>query len=153
MEAQQMIAFLRKVTPNLRLAVKGQHLLLSADANPDNLVHMIQEAGQRRGAADPAVAAVAAKAGPAVQQVVTGDLMAIFSWMTEMMEEMEAEEYAVIKGNPIPFSSALVIDGPSYHGTWTMDMPAVKELVAAFKELEEMEEKAAATEETTEIED
>lgn len=141
MEAQQMIAFLRKVTPNVNMTAHGNHLILSADTNPANLAHMIQESSQRRGAANPEVAAVAAKAGPACQQVVTGDLMSILSWVTEWMEELEDEEYETLKGNPIPFSSALIIDGPSYAGQWTMDMPAVQQLVKAMQDLDAMTDK------------
>ncbi len=153
MEAEQMIAFLRKVTPNINMAVRGNHLIISADTNPANLAHMIQEAGQRRGAANPVVSAVAAKAGPAVQQVVTGDLMAIIAWMTEWMEEIEEEEYTAIKGNPIPFSSSVTIDGASYGGQWTMDMPAVKRLVKAFQELEEMKRGAARNDDDSDKEE
>ncbi len=153
METEEMIAFLRKVTPNINMAVRGNHLIISADTNPANLAHMIQEAGQRRGAANPVVSAVAAKAGPAVQQVVTGDLMAVIAWMTEWMEEIEEEEYTAIKGNPIPFSSSMTIDGASYGGQWTMDMPAVKRLVEAVQELEEMEREAARNDDDSDKEE
>jgi hypothetical protein len=139
MEAEQMIGFLRKVTPNINMAARGDHLILSADTNPANLAHMIQEAGQRRGAANPDVAAVAAKAGPACQQVVTGDLMSILAWVTEWMEEMDADEYAAIEGNPIPFSSSMTIDGAEYGGQWTMDMPAVQRFIKAMQEIEAWE--------------
>ncbi|MEN8007557.1 MAG: hypothetical protein ABFS42_11110, partial [Candidatus Krumholzibacteriota bacterium] len=139
LQADQMIAFLRKVTPNLNLAVRGDYLILSADKDPSNLAHMIQLAGQRRGAAHPPTAAAATKAGPACQQVVTGDLMAILSWITEWMEELEDEEYATIEGNPIPFTATSTIEGAAYGLDWTMDMPAVKRFVKAVQELEAME--------------
>jgi len=140
LEADQMIGFLRKVTPNINMAARGEHLILSADKDPANLAHMIQMSGQRRGAANPEIAAVAAKAGPACQQAVTGDLMAILSWVTEWMEEMEGEEIVTIENNPIPFSSSLTIDGPHYGGMWTMDMRAVQRFVKAVEELEKLDD-------------
>lgn len=139
MQAEQMIAILRKVTPNINLAARGDYLILSADSNPANLAYMIQQTGQSRGAAHPRTAAVAAKAGPACQQVVTGDLMAVLAWVTEWMEELEDEEFAAIEGNPIPFSAAYTIDGDGYGLDWTMDMPAVKRFAAAVRELEARE--------------
>ena len=139
MQAEQMIAILRKVTPNINMAVRGDYLILSADPDPANLAHMIQLAGQRRGAAHPQTAAVAAKAGPACQQVVVGDLMAVLAWITELMEEIEAEEYAAIESNPIPFSAAYTIDGPAYGLDWTMDMPAVKRFAQALEQMEALE--------------
>jgi len=140
LQAEQMIAFLRKVTPNINMAVRGDNLILSADPDPANLAHMIQEAGQRRGAAIPEVAAVAAKAGPACQQVVTGDLMSVLAWVTEWMEELEDEEFATIEGNPIPFSSAYTIDGADYGADWTMDMQAVQRFIKAIQEMEALED-------------
>jgi|GEM_PF-3045917 len=136
LEAEQMISFLRKVTPGINLAAKGDYLILSADPNPANLAHMIQLTSQRRGAANPRIAAAAAKAGPACQQVVTGDLMAILAWVTEWMEELDDEEYAAIEGNPIPFTAAFTIAGAAYGVDWTMDMPAVQHFVQAVQELE-----------------
>ena len=139
MQAEQMIAILRKVTPNINMAVKGDYLILSADADPSNLAHMIQMAGQRRGAANPKTAAVAAKAGPACQQVVVGDLMAVLAWITELMEELEDDEYAAIEDNPIPFSAAYTIDGAAYGLDWTMDMPAVKRFAQALEKMEALD--------------
>ena len=136
------------------MAARGEHLILSADNNPANLAHMIQMSGQRRGGANPEIAAVAAKAGPACQQAVTGDLMAVVAWVTEWMEEMEGEEIVTIENNPIPFSSSLSIDGPSYQGQWTMDMPAVKRFVKAMEELEKLDDRhySAPEEEPAETE-
>jgi len=136
LQAEQMIAILRKITPNVNMAVRGDYLILSADSDPANLAHMIQMAGQRRGAANPKVASVAAKTGPACQQVVVGDLMAVLAWVTEWMEEINEEEYEVIEGNPIPFTSAFTIDGADYGADWTMDMPALQRLVKAILEME-----------------
>ena len=138
MQADQMIGFLSKVTPNLNMAALGEHLILSADNNPANLAHMIQMAGQAQGTLNSDMAAVAAKAGPACQQAVTGDLMSILAWVSEWLEETEGEEIVTIENNPIPFSSSLVIDGPRYAGQWTMDMPAVQRFVKAMEELEEL---------------
>ena len=140
MQAEQMIAILRKVTPNINMAVRGDYLILSADPNPANLAHMIQLAGQRRGAAHPQTAAVAAKAGPGCQQVVVGDLMAILAWITELMEEIEEEEYAAIESNPIPFSAAYTIEGANYGLDWTMDMPAVKRFAKAIEQMEALDD-------------
>ena len=145
LQADQMIGFLSKVTPNINMAARGEHLILSADNNTANLAHMIQMSGQRLGAANPEIAAVAAKAGPGCQQAVTGDLMAILAWVTEWMEEMEGEEIVTIENNPIPFSSSLTIDGPSYAGQWTMDMPAVKRFVKAMEETGSAGQKTAAS--------
>ncbi len=139
LQAEQMIAILRKVLPNINMAARGDYLILSADSNPANLAHMIQMAGQRRGAANPEVAAVAAKSGPACQQVVVGDLMAILSWITEWMEELNEEEYATMQGNPIPFTSAFTIENANYGADWTMDMPAVQRLIKAMMEMEALQ--------------
>ncbi len=136
LQAEQMVAFLRKVTPNINMAVRGDYLILSADSDTANLAHMIQMAGQRRGAANPAVAAVAARTGPACQQVVVGDLMAILAWVTEWLEDLNEEEFATIEGNPIPFTGAFTIDGADYGVDWTMDMPAVRQFIKAMMELE-----------------
>ncbi len=136
MQAEQMIAVLRKVTPNVNMAARGDYLVFSADPNTSNLSHMIQLAGQRRGAAIPEVAAAAAAAGPFCQQVVTGDLMSILTWVTEWMEELEDEEYAAVKGNPIPFTIAYTIEDADYGADWTMDMPAVQRLVKAVQDIE-----------------
>jgi hypothetical protein len=136
LQAEQMIAILRKIIPNVNMAVRGDYMILSADSDPANLAHMIQMAGQRRGAANPQVAAIAAKSGPACQQVVMGDLMAILSWITEWMEELNEEEYATMQGNPIPFTSAFTIENATYGTDWTMDMPAVQRLVKAMMEME-----------------
>jgi hypothetical protein len=136
LQAEQMIAILRKIIPNVNMATRGNYMILSADSNPANLAHMIQMAGQRRGAANPEIAAVAAKSGPACQQVVVGDLMAILSWVTEWMEELKEEEYATMQGNPIPFTSAFTIENAVYGVDWTMDMPAVQRLVKAMMEME-----------------
>jgi len=140
LQAEQMVAILRKVTPNVNMATRGNHLILSADPNPANLTHMIQMAGQRRGAANPKVAAIAAKTGPACQQVVVGDLMAILAWITEWMEELNEKEYAAIKGNPIPFTGAFTIEGGHYGADWSMDMPAVQRFVKAMTEMEAFED-------------
>jgi len=140
LQAEQMIAILRKIIPNINMAARGDYMILSADTDPGNLAHMIQMAGQRRGAANPEVAAVATKSGPACQQVVVGDLMAILSWVTEWMEELNEEEYATMQGNPIPFTSAFTIDGPVYGSDWTMDMPAVQRLVKAMMEMEALQD-------------
>ncbi len=139
LQAEQMIAILRKITPNINMAARGDYLILSADSNPANLAHMIQMAGQRRGAANPEVAAIAAKSGPACQQVVVGDLMAILSWVTEWMEELNEEEYATMQGNPIPFTSAFTIENAEYGVDWTMDMPAVQRLIKAMMEMEALQ--------------
>jgi len=136
LQAEQMIAILRKITPNLNMAARADYLILSADPNPANLAHMIQMAGQRRGAANPEVAAIAAATGPSCQQVVVGDLMAILSWVTEWMEELNEEEYATMQGNPIPFTSAFTIENAEYGADWTMDMPAVQRLIKAMMEME-----------------
>ncbi len=136
LQAEQMVAILRKVTPNVNMAIRGNYLILSADPNPANLAHMIQMAGQRRGAANPEVAAIAAKTGPACQQVIVGDLMAILSWITEWLEELNEEEYEAIKGNPIPFTGAFTIEGEIYGADWSMDMPAVQCFVKAMTEME-----------------
>jgi hypothetical protein len=147
MQAEQMIGFLRKVTPSVNMAVRGDLLILSADSDPSRLAHMIQAAGQSRGAAIPDVAAAAAKAGPACQQVVTGDLMAIVAWVTEWMEEIEDTEYDIVRDNPIPFTSAYTIDDGAYGVDWTMDMPAVKRFILAIQELEAMDDASKAPEE------
>ena len=136
LQAEQMVAFLRKVTPNVNMAARGDYLILSADSDPANLTHMIQMAGQRRGAANPEIAAVAAKTGPGCQQVVVGDLMSILAWVTEWMEEIEEEEFATIEGNPIPFTGAFTIGEVDYGVDWTMDMPAVQQFIKAMMELE-----------------
>ncbi len=136
LQAEQMVAILRKITPNVNMAARGDYLILSADSNPANLAHMIQMAAQRRGAAIPKVAAVAAKTGPSCQQVVVGDLMAILAWVTEWLEELNEEEYATMKGNPIPFTGAFTIQDADYGVDWTMDMPAVQRLVKAMMEME-----------------
>ncbi len=140
LQAEQMIAILRKIIPNVNMAVRGDYLILSADSNPANLAHMIQMAGQRRGAANPEVAAVATKSGPTCQQVVVGDLMAILSWVTEWMEELNEEEYATMQGNPIPFTGAFTIQNAEYGTDWTMDMPAVQRLIKAMMEMEAFED-------------
>ena len=144
LQTEQMIAFLRKVTPNVNMAVRGDYLIFSADSDPANLAHMIQMAAQRRGAANPKVAAVAAKAGPACQQVIVGDLMAVLAWVTELMEEIGEEEFATIEGNPIPFTGAFTIDrddfGADYGVDWTMDMPAVQRFVKAMQEMEALDD-------------
>ncbi|MCK9997166.1 MAG: hypothetical protein KAH56_12905, partial [Candidatus Krumholzibacteria bacterium] len=140
LQAEQMIAILRKVTPNINMAARGDYLILSADSNPANLAHMIQMAGQRRGAANPQIAAIAAKTGLACQQVVVGDLMAILSWITEWMEELNEEEYATMQGNPIPFTSAFTIENAEYGVDWTMDMPAVQRLIKAMMEMEALDD-------------
>jgi hypothetical protein len=140
LQAEQMVAILRKVTPNVNMATRGNYLILSADPNPANLAHMIQMAGQRRGAANPEVAAIAAKTGPACQQVVVGDLMAILAWITEWMEELNEKEYAAIKGNPIPFTGAFTIEVGNYGADWSMDMPAVQRFVKAMTEMEAFED-------------
>jgi hypothetical protein len=138
MQAEQMISFLRKVTPNVNMAVRGDNIILSADPDPSRLAHMIQASSQKRGAAIPEVAAVAAQAGDACQQVITGDMMSIISWVTEWMEEIEDEEYAAIQGNPIPFTSAFTIENGEYGLDWTMDMPSVQRFVQAMEQLEDM---------------
>ena len=140
MQAEQMIAFLRKVTPNINMAVRGEYLILSADPDPSQLTHMIQSSAQKRGAAIPEVAAVAARAGPACQQVINGDLMSIISWVTEWMEEIEDEEFEAIQGNPIPFTSAFTIENGEYGVDWTMDMPSVQRFVKAMEQLEAIDD-------------
>jgi hypothetical protein len=146
MQAEQMIGFLRKVTPNVNMAVRGDYLILSADTDPSRLAHMIQAAGQSRGAARPEIAAVAPEAGPTCQQVVTGDMMAIIAWVTEWMEELDDQEFDTVQDHPIPFTSAFTLADGEYGLNWTMDMPSVKRFIVAVQELEALDDARKETE-------
>ena len=52
-------------------------------------------------------------------EIVTGDLMAVLTWVTEFMEEVDDEEWDAIKGNPIPFDGAYTIEGERFGLSWT----------------------------------
>jgi len=161
MQADQLAAMMKKIVPGLSIAVEGNHVLFSADDDPAAMAGMIKASA--KGGADPSedLAKVAKAAGPGVQEIVTGDMMAILNWVSGFMEEAGDEDWEVIKDNPIPFSGAYTIEGEKLGFAMNMDMPAMKNMIRAFDEMdlddgmkdysdenkEEMEEKIEEAEE------
>jgi len=136
MQAEQMTAIMQKIVPGLSLCSRGDYILIAADDDPARLTGMIQAAGQRRGAANPDAARVAKAAGPGVAEIVSGDLMAVLTWVTEFMEEIDDEEWDTIKGNPIPFDGAYTIEGNRFGFTMNMDVSAMQDLIRALDEMD-----------------
>jgi len=147
MQAEQLISILQRVMPTVYLGAKGDKLFMAADKNTDQLASMVEKAG-RKGSPVPAVAAIAAKAGPDCQQVITGDLLAIINWVTDMLSDMTAEQHAVITDNPIPFQADFIIEGSDFGFDMGMDLPSLGNLVRAAKEMEAMTEDEAVEAET-----
>ena len=135
MQAEQMSAFLRKVVPGVHLAAKDDLLFISADNGTAALAGMIATAG-KRGKPRADAARIAKEAGPGVQQVVSGDLLAILNWVTEMMEDLDQKERDTIAGNPIPFAGALTIADAVYGFEMAMDMEAMGRLFQAARAMD-----------------
>ena len=150
MQADQLAAMMKKIVPGLSIAVQGNHVLLSADDDPTAMAGMIAAAA--KGGADPNedLAKVAKAAGPGVQEVVTGDMMAILNWVSGFMEEAGDEDWEVIKDNPIPFNGVYTINGEKLGFAMNMDMPALKNLIRAFDEMDLDEDMKGYSDETEE---
>jgi hypothetical protein len=75
-----------------------------------------------------------------VQEVVTGDLMAILKWVTAFMDEADQEEMAVVMDNPIPFDGVYTIADDRYGFAMNMDVKALQNLIRALDEMDLDEE-------------
>jgi hypothetical protein len=71
-----------------------------------------------------------------VQEVVTGDLMAVLNWVSGFMEEAGDEDREIIEDNPIPFDGVYTIVGQKYGFAMNMDMIALKNLIRAIDEMD-----------------
>lgn len=136
MQADQLAAMMKKIVPGFSVAVQGDHVLMSADDDPAAMAGMIAAAAKAGGDPKESLAKVAQAAGPGVQEVVTGDMMAILNWVSGFMEEAGDEDWEVIKDNPIPFNGVYTIDGEKLGFAMNMDMPALKNLIRAFDEMD-----------------
>ena len=135
MQAEQVTAILQKIVPGLSDAAAGDHVFLVADDDPTHLQGMIEASG-KGGKPVPQVAKVSEAAGPGVQEVVTGDLMAILKWVTAFMDEADQEEMAVVMENPIPFDGAYTIDGDRFGFAMNMDVKAMQNMIRALDEMD-----------------
>lgn len=150
MQAEQVVSILRKVMPRIYVGNKDGRVFMASDGDPEALARTVKRAGKRSQPVH-AVADIAAKAGPGCQQIVTGDLLAILNWVTELMEELDEEQRVVFAGNPIPFQAAVTIDGQDFGFDMGMDLPALSALIQAVEEMEERERsERRATEPTPE---
>lgn len=137
MQAEQMVSILRKIMPVIYLGAKDGKLFIASDADTDALERMVKAAG-KRGKPAASVAAIADKTGPACQQVITGDMLAIINWVTELMEEIDDEQRTLMEGNPIPFEATFTINNPDFGFNMGMDLEAMGNLIKAAKELDAM---------------
>jgi hypothetical protein len=138
MQAEQMVSILRKVMPRIYIGAKDGKVFLASDDDTEALAQTVKRAG-KRGKSNREVADIARDAGPGCQQVVTGDLLAILNWVTELMEELDAEERVVFEGNPIPFQAAFTVNEQDFGFEMGMDLPALSALIKAVEEMEERE--------------
>lgn len=145
MQAEQMVAILQRLMPTLYLGTKGDKLFMASDSDPKQLEAMVKQAG-KKGKPVAAVTDIAGKAGPGCQQVITGDMLAIFNWVTDMLAELDEQEHAVIADNPIPFQADFTIEGADFGFDMGMDLPALGNLIRAAEELEAMENEGEAAE-------
>lgn len=136
MQADQLASMMKKIVPGFSVAVQGNHVLLSADDDPTAMAGMIAAAAKSGADANDDLAKVAKAAGPGVQEVVTGDMMAILNWVSGFMEEAGEEDWEVIKDNPIPFNGVYTINGEKLGFAMNMDMPALKNMIRAFDEMD-----------------
>ncbi len=135
MQAEQMVSILRKIMPVVYLGTKDGRLFMASDADTDALARMVK-AADKKGKPVVAVTDAAAKAGPACQQVITGDMLALINWVTELMEEVDNEQRILIDGNPIPFEAMFTIENPDLGFNVGMDLQAMGNLIKAVAELD-----------------
>ena len=144
MQAEQMVAILQKVLPTVYLGAGKDHLFLASAADTKALEAMVKAAG-RKGTPHAASAAVAATAGRGCQQVLSGDLMTIVQWISEMTITPDATERVVLADNPIPFQADVTVDGADLGFDARMDLAALGRLAAAMDALDDEEDAAPAT--------
>jgi hypothetical protein len=136
MQAEQLSAMMKRIVPGLSIATRGNHVLVAADDDPAAMAGMIAAAGKGQTRPHAALARAAQAAGPGVQEVVTGDLMAVLNWVSGFMEEAGDEDREIIEDNPIPFDGVYTIVGQKYGFAMNMDMIALKNLIRAIDEMD-----------------
>lgn len=136
MEPAQMISVLRKMMSRIYIGTADGLLFLASDDDTEALAEMIEKS-RKQGKPEANIARLADASGEHVQQIITGDMMAVMNWFTEWLEEMDNEEREVMKGNPVPFSAVATIFAGETGVTFKTDMAALSGLMRAFVELDE----------------
>ncbi len=145
MQAEQMVSILRKIMPRVYLGTKDGKFFMASDDDSADLAKMVKSAG-KRGKPIAAVKDIAKQTGPNCQQVITGDMLAILNWMTELLEEMDEQQHDVVAGNPIPFQASVTVGTDEFGFDMGMNLSALGRLIAAIEEMEALGDEGAEAE-------